>query len=150
MDDLRFGLSISWDERRVCIHGLPEQPKLKFAILIEDGFVVEGDHLVLTLTSVQKCSMSVSAVDAKGNPAEVENVTFTASDPAILTIEPDATDATKATVLAAGPLGNAQVVVAADADIGEGTKPLQGILDVIVVAAEAVSLSVATGTPEDQ
>jgi hypothetical protein len=88
-------------------------------------------------------------VDAKGNPAPVENVVFEGSDPNIILVRTDETDQTKATVLAR-TVGTAQVTVTADADIGEGEKELMGLLDVQVVAAEAVALSITAGTPEDQ
>ena len=105
--------------------------------------------MALTLTSVQQAALSISAVDAKGNPAPVENVVYTGSDPNILVVRADPADETKATVLAR-TVGTAQVTVKADADIGEGEKELMGLLDVEVVAAEAVALSITAGTPEDQ
>jgi hypothetical protein len=150
MADLTFGLSIDWDQRHVCILGLPEKPEIRFAIHIEGGFLIKGDDMALTLTAVQQVGVSVSAVDAKGNPAPVENVQFSSSDEAILTVTVDPTDPTKATAVAVGTTGTAQVKVQADADIGEGIKNLTGLLDVEVVAAEAVSLGIAAGTPEDQ
>jgi hypothetical protein len=105
--------------------------------------------MALTLTAVQRVSVEVSAVDAKGNPAEVEEVIFSSSDEAILIVEQDSTDMTKAWATAVGPTGTAQVKVTADADIGEGTKNLTGLLDVEVVAAEAASLGLTAGTPEE-
>jgi hypothetical protein len=150
MADLTFGLSIDWEERHVCILGLPEKPELRFTLLVEGGFEIKGEKMALTMTAVQQCGLSVAAVDAKGNPAQVEGVTFTSSDPAILTVEVDPGDETIAVVKAMGPTGNGQVTVTADADLGEGIKHLTGILDVTIMAAEAVSLSVAAGVPEDQ
>ena len=105
--------------------------------------------MALTLSSVQQAALSISAVDAKGNPAPVENVVYQGSDPAIAVVITDPNDATKA-VVAARAVGTAQVTVKADADIGEGEKELMGLLDVEVVAAEAVALSITAGTPEDQ
>jgi hypothetical protein len=153
-DPLEFVISIATQgPRRVCITALPGPlgtPKLVFAFHLEGGFVVEGEQMALTLTSVQKAGLSVSAVDAKGNPAAVESVVYETSDPAIVTVTADATDQTLATILAVGPLGNVQITVTADADIGEGVTALTGLLDVIVVAAEAVALSIAPGVPENQ
>ena len=120
------------------------------ALSFEGGYVVQGgDEMLLTLSSVQQAALSISAVDAKGNPAPVENVVYEGSDPNILVVRADPADETKATVLAR-TVGTAQVTVKADADIGEGEKELMGLLDVEVVAAEAVALSITAGTPEDQ
>jgi hypothetical protein len=149
-DDLTFGLSIDWDQKHVCIIGLPEKPELRFAIHIEGGFVIKGEDMALTLTAVQQVEVAVSAVDAKGNPAPVEDVEFSSSDESIVTVTPDPTDPNFATAVAVGTPGIAQVKVVADADIGDGTKTLAGLLDIEVVAAEAVSLGVSAGTPVDQ
>jgi hypothetical protein len=120
------------------------------SLSFEGGYIVQGgDLMALTLTSVQQAALSISAVDAKGNPAPVENVVFEGSDPNIIVVRADPADQTKATVLAR-TVGTAQVTVTADADIGEGEKELMGLLDVQVVAAEAVALSITAGTPEDQ
>jgi hypothetical protein len=120
------------------------------SLSLEGGYVVQGgDLMALTLTSVQQAALSISAVDAKGNLAPVENVVFQGSDPNIIVVRADPADQTKATVLAR-TVGTAQVTVTADADIGEGEKELMGLLDVEVVAAEAVALSITAGTPEEQ
>jgi hypothetical protein len=128
---------------------LPEKTKLYFGIHIEGGFVIEGETMALTLTAVQQVGVSVSAVDAKGNPAQVEDVVFSSSDEAVLLVKPDTSDPHKATAVAVA-VGTAQVKVQADADIGEGVTNLTGLLDIEVVAAEAVSLGMTAGTPEDQ
>ena len=105
--------------------------------------------MALTLTSVQQSKLSISAVDAKGNPAPVENVVYETSDLQIIVVGVNPNDETKA-VVAARTVGTAQVTVTADADIGEGVKELMGLLDVEVVAAEAVALAIEAGVPEDQ
>ena len=123
--------------------------KLNLVLHFEGGFSVKGDDLMLTLTSTQKAALSVTAVDAKGNPAPVENVVFIGSDPAVAVVQTNASDPTKATVFGR-TVGTMQVRVTADADIGEGEKELAGLLDVEIVAAEAVALGITAGTPEEQ
>ena len=123
--------------------------KLNLVLHFEGGYSVGGDDLMLTLTSTQKAALSVTAVDAKGNPAPVENVVFSGSDPAVAVVQQNASDPTKATVFGR-TIGTMQVKVTADADIGEGEKELAGLLDVEVVAAEAVALGITAGTPEEQ
>ena len=104
---------------------------------------------MVTLTDVQQVVCQIEAVDAAGNPAPVADVTWGTSDPSILGVEAHP-DGMGARVFALGPLGAAQVVVTADADLGEGVRQLQGILDVTVVAGEAVGLVVVPGAPEPQ
>ena len=106
--------------------------------------------MALTLTDVQKCALSIQPVDAKGNPAPVDGIpAWTVSDAALLTLQ-TAADGLSATVLAVGPLGNGQVTVTADADLGAGVVNIQGILDVTVVASQATTLAISAGTPENQ
>ena len=108
------------------------------------------EPIMLTLTDSQKCSLGpIQAVDAKGNTAPIDGVpTWVSSDATVLTVEPS-TDGLSAVVKAVGPLGNAQVTVTADADLGTGVVNVVGLLDVTVVAGQAVSLTVPVGTPEE-
>lgn len=103
--------------------------------------------MAFLLTDVQKVSLSITPVTAAGNAAPVESVTWASSNEAVLTVVA-AEDGLSAVATAVGPLGTAQVTVVADALIGEGTVELTGVLDVEVVASQAVSLVVAAGTPE--
>ncbi len=104
----------------------------------------------LILTDVQKVVVSITPVDAKGNPAPIDGKpVWTASDPSIISIVPSQ-DGLSADVIAVGPLGNAQVQVSADADLGEGVATIPGTLDVTVTASQAVSLTISAGTPTAQ
>jgi len=69
------------------------------------------------------------------------NVTWSSSDPTILTVTADTTVAQQmqAIVAATGALGNAQVQASADADLGSGITTLNTLMDVTVVAGQAVS-----------
>lgn len=104
--------------------------------------------MVITLTIDQKVTVSLSAVDAVGNPAKLESVTWETSDPTLATVIPNETDPASAVVFTSGPLGMAQIVARADARFGPDVKELIGILDVEIVAGEAVALTLNTGAPE--
>lgn len=104
---------------------------------------------MLKLTSTQQASLSISAVDRKGRPAQVDTIVFSSSDPSVATVTPDASDPSRA-LLKAMNTGTAQINVTADADLGDGVNALTGVLDVTVVPGQAVSLAIGTGTPEEQ
>ena len=105
--------------------------------------------MAIILTDTQKVAASIQPVDAKGNPALVDGIpTWSVSDPELLLLVV-ASDGMSATIFTVGKLGNGQVVVESDADLGEGFIPLQGILDVTVVAGQAVALNIVTGLPEE-
>lgn len=104
--------------------------------------------MALVLTDLEKVSLSVAFTTAAGNPAVVDGVpVWGTSDETILSVVA-AEDGLSAVVTTVGPLGGAQVSVTADADLGEGLKPLVGVLDVTVVGSEAVFAIVAAGVPE--
>ena len=104
--------------------------------------------MALLLTDVQKVSASVNPVDAAGNPGKIDGKpSWSSSDESIATVVAS-DDGLSAVITAAGPLGTVQIVVKADADLGEGVKEISGTLDIEVQGSEAVSLSVAAGAPE--
>ena len=108
--------------------------------------LTEETKMALVLNADQKVKLTITPVDAYGNLSVVENVTWSVSDPEVLMIEE--LTSTEVYAVAVGPTGDAQVVVTADAKIGEGETVLRGVLDFTVLPAEAVSLSVVAGTPE--
>jgi hypothetical protein len=123
----------------------------RFAFLLIRGFGdLEEDLRMLTLTTVQKVVLRVRPVDVKDNPAPVDGPPeWTASNPALVSLLVDP-DGLGAVLLATGPVGSCQVKVSADADLGEGFTSIEGLLDVEIKPAEAVSLKVEAGTPENQ
>ena len=104
--------------------------------------------MALVLTDMQKVSLTVAFTTAAGNSAVVDGIPdWDVSDESILDIEPSE-DGLSAAVTAVGPVGDAQVVVTADADLGEGVKEIFGTLDVSVVPSVAVFALVVSGVPE--
>jgi len=98
--------------------------------------------MAYTLPDGYQVEVAIAYVDAGGNPATVDgNVTWSSSDPTILTVTADTTVAQQmqAIVAATGALGNAQVQASADADLGSGITTLNTLMDVTVVAGQAVS-----------
>ena len=104
---------------------------------------------MFVLTDEQKVTCKVEFKTAAGNPAKVDGVPeWGKNDPnAVLNITV-ASDGLSAVVIAAGPLGQAQIQVTADADLGEGKREITGVLDVEVKAAEAVTAGIVPGEPE--
>lgn len=102
----------------------------------------------VVLKDNEKVSVSISPVDAAGNPGKIDGVpVWSSSNETVLTVTP-ADDGLSAVLTTVGPLGNAQVEVNADADLGEGVKNVSGLIDVEVVAGETVALNPNVGTPE--
>jgi hypothetical protein len=108
--------------------------------------------MALVMTATQQCDLSIEVFDSKGNPATIDGTpVWSVSEEAYLTVEPD-TDSMTALVKAVGPITTSpvQVNVTVDADLGEGVRQIIGVLDISVVAGEAVSIGISAGTPEEQ
>lgn len=101
--------------------------------------------MAVTMTVDHFFNATIQPVDNFGNAARVDGVpVWGVSDENILEVVP-AADGLSADVLAKGAIGTAQVTVSADADLGDGVRELTGLLDVEVLAGEAVSLTIAAG-----
>jgi len=103
--------------------------------------------MAFILTADQEVSVSVEFTDNHGNVATVDGVpVWTSSDDTVLGVLA-ADDGMSAVIYAQGPDGQAQVSVEADADLGAGTVTLLGLMDIQVVAGQAVSAVMTPGTP---
>jgi hypothetical protein len=106
--------------------------------------------LMFVMTDSQKTKLSIAVVDKKGNPADVDGApTWTSSDPSIVAVTPSE-DGFTADVVAVGPIGQAQVNVTVDADMGEGKTELSGVLDVQIVGGAAASVAISADVAEEQ
>lgn len=102
--------------------------------------------MTLLLTDEQDCPLTVEFKTAAGNPAKVDGVpTLTSSNAAVAELQV-AEDGLSALIVSKG-LGSSQVVLVADADLGEGLREVTATLDLEVVAAEAVTAGLVAGTP---
>jgi hypothetical protein len=114
-------------------------------LLINERFISIMSNLI---TDEQKISFAFVPKTAAGNPAKVDGVpvwSVSNTDALDLVV---GEDGLSATVSAKGPLGVAQVIVVADADLGAGVRTLTATADVVVVAAEAATVGLVAGTPE--
>jgi hypothetical protein len=107
-----------------------------------DGFTITvgGTEMAYTLPADRSVLVQVSYVDANGNPANVDgDVRWSSSDAEIIGVTVDPEDSFQATVEPGKALGQAQVIAAADADLGTGVRELICTMDVTVMAGEAVA-----------
>lgn len=107
---------------------------------------------MLIMTATQQCALALEITDSHGNPAQVDGVpAWSSADDGKVSVEPSA-DGMSATIFAEGPMTTApvQISVTADADMGEGIKPLVGLLDVTIIGGEATVIAITPGTPTEQ
>jgi hypothetical protein len=99
---------------------------------------VKGENMASTMQSGTTAQATVTWVDASGNPARTDGPTSWESSDAILLVESiPGPPENRAKVTSAGPIGPAQIQATVDADLGQGTKSITAVLDVVVIAGEA-------------
>lgn len=123
----------------------PEEASvIEFYLQDENGRLIKVETMQdLKVTENRKALLTIT--DKKGNPAKVDGApVWESSAPELLVIEP-MEDGLTAVLKPVGPLGNVSVQVKADADLGEGVKPVTGQMDLNLVAGDAEILSLALG-----
>jgi hypothetical protein len=124
-----------------------EQPRLVFSVILAGGIQLK-DIAMLVLPNDQKVVASIQPVDAKGNPATIDGLAvWTSSSTAVATIENVSSDSLSAEVVPSSAIGSCQINVQADADLGAGITNITGVLDVSVVAGQAVGFTITTAPP---
>ena len=90
--------------------------------------------------------------DKKGNPAPIDESTppeWFSTNTDLGTVTPSA-DGKTATLSAVGPLGTFQVNGKVDLDTTAGVKEGIGVLDVEIIAGDAVAVEIVPGEPTEQ
>lgn len=109
--------------------------------------------MALVLKATQECDLAIEEiVDAFGNPATIDGApVWGVSETGKVEIDVG-DDGMTAVVRALGPVTSTpvQVNVTADADMGSGVKPIVGVLEVSVIAGDAVAVVITAGTPVEQ
>lgn len=111
----------------------------------KNGRKIKVVKMFLKLT--EKLPLSIEVKDALGNAAQVDGA------PAWALSNPDlgslivADNGLSATFFPSTAVGQVEVQVLADADLGEGVKQLLGTLVIDLISGEAVSVSIVAGSP---
>lgn len=96
--------------------------------------------MALTLTDTQKCTLTLTFVDAAGNPAvPPATPAWSVADTALLAVSA-AADGLSAVITTVGPLGTTQVSAV--------TGTLTGVLDVAITGDVAATEVITASTPE--
>lgn len=127
---------------------LEEEGTPKFVWSVTANGITTRNVNMLALPNDQKVTASIQPVDAKGNPASIDGqAQWSSSNPQIANVQNISADSLSADVIPGDQLGSCQINVQADADLGSGTQNITGVLDVTVMAGEAVGFVISTSEP---
>lgn len=103
----------------------------------------------ITLTNEQKIKATLSPKTATGRPAQVDpnNKPSWSVISGDVVVEPS-DDGLSATIISPDAPGDSQILVEADADLGDGVETISDMIKVSVVGARAANLGLTLGTPE--
>lgn len=100
---------------------------------------IQGENMAASMTVGSYATVSVAWKDKGGNVVKVDGPTkWESSDPATLQVTVATGNPQIANLYAPGPIGKVQVHATADADLGEGVKPVTASLDVEVISGQAI------------
>lgn len=127
-------IEIDWEERCLKLKETNKGGKHRLPLQVNlNGVIFKGVDMAFILPNDRTAQVTANPVDAKGFPAEVENLVYTSSNESVATIDANG-------IITPLTLGDVQISATADADLGDGIINITGLLDVTVVAGTAVSM----------
>lgn len=100
-----------------------------------------------TITNEQKVTATLNITTDSGKPAKVDGVPtweVIAGNSTVIA----AADGLSAQLISSDDPGDTQIMVRADANIGEGVEEISDVIELSVTGASAKNLGVSLGTPE--
>jgi hypothetical protein len=99
-----------------------------------------GGQMAVTMQDNEYVTLTADPVDAAGNPTADSGLTWTADQPALVTLVPSA-DGTECNVGAAGGVGTVNITVTDGSGVASPADPIT------ISAGPATTLGIAAGTP---
>lgn len=105
--------------------------------------------MIVNLTNEQKVQITLAPVTGAGHPAQLDGKPAWNVLSGNGTVEPSE-DGKSATLVSSDDVGDTEIEISADADLGEGIVPITGNITMHVVSATAQSLGMSAGVPENK
>ena len=127
---------------------LIKQPRFDWTIGIVQSKVQKKKEIMeIQLTNEQQVTVTLTPKTSAGKPATLDGVPTWEVITGESTVTASA-DGLSALIVSSDNPGDTQILVKADADLGEGVVEISEVLDVHVAGAQAANLGVSVGTPE--
>lgn len=125
-------------------------PRMMWTLKSQNGLIIKGEIMAVTMTSTQFVDGVLQPVDSKGRPAKVEagSVKFESSNPEIFSVEQNPENELEVRITALSE-GVAELRFSADADLDDGEVVLiEGFAAVEILPA--MGFGISFGTPQEQ
>lgn len=103
----------------------------------------------IKLTTDQQVTVTIKPQSAKGKPVKIDGAPVWSVTAGSCTVD-TAPDGMSATIVSSDDAGDSEVTVSADADLGAGVITISDAIRVTVLGAQAQSLGLTAGTPENK
>ena len=103
--------------------------------------------LEIVITNEQKIQVTLTPVTATNKPAQLDGPAVFEVISGTATIEMIADNPLSAFLVSGDLPGDSEIMVSADADLGEGVETISDIIKLTVAGAKAASLGLTVGAP---
>lgn len=154
---MSFNLTFSLDDvlqafrSGILIGRIKQRLKPYFDFKVEVKPKTKGPTVLeLNITNEQQVTVHLAPKTPKGKPATLDGVpTWVVQPGGNVTLEV-ADDGLSCTIVSADEPGTSEVLVSADADLGEGVETISDLIQVAVGGAKASSLGLTADAPVDK
>lgn len=125
-------------------------PRLEFSFGLAENKEPEtkGHHeMQITITNEQKIKVTLTPKTDSGKPAQIDGVPSWTVSTGDATLD-QAPDGMSVYLVSGDAPGTSEILVEADADLGEGVETISATITLNVEGAKAVNLGLAIGEPE--
>lgn len=134
---------------KAILESRPTKPRVRldFSIGLPSNKETQSTTMDIKLTNEQKVTVTLSPKTDTGKPAKLDGSpswTVTSGNSTLVIAE----DGMSADVISSDDPGDTEIIVKADADLGEGIEEISEILRVSVSSAGAKNLGITVGPPE--
>ena len=132
------------------LFGCKSGPRVRFDYVV--GLVGQKHErkkqmLNVKLTNEQKVSVTLTPVTETGQPAKLDGAPRWSVVSGESRVKPSE-DGLSAVIVSSNTPGDSEILIEADADLGDGVVAISDVIKVTVEGAQAKSLGVLIGTPE--
>ena len=129
-----------------CLIHHPDPKHFEWSISVKPKPRKQTTMLEITITNEQQVNVTLHPVTSTGRPAQVDGAPTWTVQSGNSTVTA-AADGLSADLISSDTPGDTEILVEADADLGQGVVPISDIIRLSVAGAQAANLGLVAGDP---